>query len=96
MSHLPRFSKLLNDLHPQFAQLSNGKMPKFNVTGKVFSFHAAKHSAQGLAHLNDSVRRDGISKTPDFNKEETHVFSFFCHVETGSEDTKVHPGDIGL
>ena len=72
-------------------------MPNFNVTGKVFSFHAAKHLAQGLAHLNDSVRRDAISKTPNFNKEETHVFSFFfCHVETGSEDTKVHPGDIGM
>ena len=51
-------------------------MPNFNVTGKVFSFHAAKHVAQGLAHLNDSRRRGIISKTPNFNKEETCVCSF--------------------
>ena len=56
---------------------------------------AAKHLAQGLAHLNDSVRRDVINKTPNFNKEEMCLF-FFCRVETGSEDTEVHPGDIGM
>lgn len=54
---------------------------------------AAKHLAQGLAHLNDSVRRDVINKTL-ISTRRKRVCSF-CHVETGSEDTKVHPGDIG-
>ena len=39
-------------------------------------FMAAKHLAQGLAHLNDSVRRDVINKTPNFNKEEMCLFFF--------------------